>query len=151
MRCFTGCHALSQVSIASCNGIRCGALCLLLLLLCRDYKKSEDLVMKPKPPAVLDMLFERGRRDALAWAQHVGLAALLPAAADAQQSPGAAAASAAGHLTNGCGDVSAAAKAADAADVGKPDELLSAGVLLQTPPGELPLMLPVPGELQHML
>lgn len=36
--------------------------------------------MKPKPPEVLDMLFERGRRDALAWAQHVGLAALLPAA-----------------------------------------------------------------------
>lgn len=29
--------------------------------------------MHPQPPEVLDMLFERGRRDALAWAQHIQL------------------------------------------------------------------------------
>ena len=41
----------------------------------RSYKDSNDLVMHPQPAGVLHMLFERGRRDALAWAQHIGLTA----------------------------------------------------------------------------
>jgi hypothetical protein len=104
--------------------------------------------MKPKPPGVLDMLFERGRRDALAWAQHVGLAALLPAAggdpasAPTSQKPAAPVRRAG---TAGC------ARAADAASEGGHVEWQAVRRLLATPPGELELMLPVPAELQHML
>jgi hypothetical protein len=112
---------------------------------CRDYKKSNKLVMKPKPPGVLDMLFERGRRDALAWAQHVGLAALLPAAAPQHQ---AAAAAARGEQAGRGGRLADAADAADQEEHGVWQAVRS---LLATPPGELSLMLPVPAELQHML
>ena len=127
---------LEAVPEVHCHGLDCAAAC-------RSYKKSNKLVMKPKQPEVLDMLFERGRRDALAWAQHVGLAALLPAAAS-PQSAAAAAAPGEGPAPRGEG-------AAAAGSQGKLELWQTVRGLLSTPPGELPLMLPVPAELQHML
>jgi hypothetical protein len=120
---------------------------------CRDYKKSENLVMKPKPPGVLNMLFERGRRDTLAWAQHVGLAALLPAAGSYPAYPSQQPAAPVG-FAGASGDESAAGRravAADAASQGRDVVWQAVRSLLATNPGELELMLPVPAELQHML
>ncbi|WIA11772.1 hypothetical protein OEZ85_011866 [Tetradesmus obliquus] len=109
----------------------------------RNFKQSENLVMKPKPPEVLDMLFERGRRDALAWAQHVGLDALLPA--PETQSPTAAEAVTADGMA---GKGTKAAGVEGGGDAAVWQEMRS---LLGMPPGELPLMLAVPAELQRML
>lgn len=98
--------------------------------------------MKPKPPEVLDMLFERGRRDALAWAQHVGLAALLPAA-ETQSTTAEEPVTAGGMASKGT-------KTAGIEGGGDAvwQEMRR---LLGTPPGQLQLMLAVPVELQHML
>lgn len=91
---------------------------------CRSYKESNDLVMHPKSVGVLHMLFERGRRDALAWAQTVGLRGEhVRALRAARQS------------------AAAAAAAAEAADLG----------WLSASPDDLRMLVPVPQELMHFL
>lgn len=92
----------------------------------RSYKESNDLVMHPKSVGVLHMLFERGRRDALAWAQTVRLSGEhVRALRAARQSTAA----------------EAAAVGAAAADLG----------WLSASPDDLRMLVPVPQELMRFL
>jgi hypothetical protein len=108
----------------------------------RDYKKSNKLVMHPQPTDVLHMLFERGRRDTLAWAQHIGLTAqhvqqLHAAKHKRAARPTAAAAAAAAAAPAGHADMSCAQEVA--------------AQLLATSPDELPMLVHVPDSELHFL
>lgn len=141
------------------------------LLRCRSYKESDQLVMHPQPPEMLNTLFERGRRDALSWAQHIGLTAAAAAGispATGLQSTG----GVAGHATR-LGDVRTLAPSGvtylenqGAADRNKLDDAtmaahqqghvgaipsVAASSLLSVPVEQLPLIMPVPQKLYHML
>lgn len=87
------------------------------------------------------MLFERGRRDALAWAQHIGLTAdhvrqLGGRCSSDTDRSGVTAA----PLAEGCGEPQAASESE-----------LSAPELLSLPPEQLPMLVSVPRQLRHFL
>jgi hypothetical protein len=104
--------------------------------------------MHAKPAGVLNMLFERGRRDALAWAQYIGLEP-----EHVQQLRGGKAARQGGAGVVGSRTAGAAAPAGPAAAATtvattSPGEDLS---WLSISPDDLPVVVPVPNDLMHFL
>jgi hypothetical protein len=87
--------------------------------------------MQPQPRETLHMLFERGRRDALAWARRTGAPAAAAAVAGASCAD-------AGGAQRDLGQLGAA---------GAP----CAAALLATRPEQLPMLVPVPQRLLHWL
>jgi len=138
----------------------------------RSYKESNHLVMHPLPSGTLNMLFERGRRDALAWVQHSSLTTELVQQLKArnqwqqqqqQQQQQPVAQQPAAALDAPSSTAQAAGTQAEAAPVlgGVAAEGSSnpkgvregdaAVALLHMHVDELPLLLPVPQDLLHFL